>query len=99
MKLIPSHPFHVRSIRVAFAGEPGPIRIRLMRSFGRSYPDLDAPDGDLLEPPAAAVYDEGEPSAQGVGYGGQGAQSSGGIQPQIAFSVGHVDDDVAELTG
>jgi hypothetical protein len=37
-KIIPPHPFHVKSLRVAFADGTGPARIRIMTTFGRSYP-------------------------------------------------------------
>ncbi|MBN1945978.1 MAG: VCBS repeat-containing protein [Bradymonadales bacterium] len=50
MAIIPEHPFQVTTIRAAFAGSAGTIRLRLMLSFGRSYPDLDNPEGDLVEP-------------------------------------------------
>ncbi len=54
MKIVPTHPFRVRAIRLAFGGEPGPVRVRLMTTFGRSYPggwpDLDAPDENLVPP-------------------------------------------------
>ena len=50
MKVIPEHPFHATSIRVAFSGDAGPVKIRLMNTFGRSYPDTDAEDGDLIPP-------------------------------------------------
>ena len=50
MKVIPEHPFQVTKVRVAFAGDAGPIRLRLMHTFGRSYPDLDSPEGDLIPP-------------------------------------------------
>ncbi len=47
MKMIPSHPFQLTTIRLAYAGDPGSARVRLMTSFGRSYPDLDNPEADL----------------------------------------------------
>jgi hypothetical protein len=37
-KLVVSHPFHVTKIRAAFAGEPGRVRLRLMKSYGRTFP-------------------------------------------------------------
>ena len=50
-KIIPRHPFQVLAIRAAYAGDPGPIRIRLTDTWGRSYPDVDgAEGGDLIEP-------------------------------------------------
>jgi len=42
MKVIPEHPFQATAIRIATVGSPGPIRVRLTESFGRSYPNLDA---------------------------------------------------------
>ena len=57
MKVIPQHPFQVTTIRVAYAGNSGPIRLRLMRNLGRSYPDLDSADGDLLPPIETDVQD------------------------------------------
>ncbi|MBW2453783.1 MAG: VCBS repeat-containing protein [Deltaproteobacteria bacterium] len=50
MKMIPDHPFQLTTIRLAYAGDPGPARVRLMTSFGRSYPDLDNPEADLITP-------------------------------------------------
>ena len=47
MKVIPQHPYEVTSVRAAFVGPVGPVRIRLTDNFGRSYPDLDT---DLFEP-------------------------------------------------
>jgi len=47
MKIIPEHPFQVKTIRAAFAGDPGPVRLRLTTSWGRSYPDEE---GDLFTP-------------------------------------------------
>lgn len=57
MKIIAEHPFQVTAIRAGFAGETGPIRIRLMHSFGRSYPDLDSDHGDLIEPIEMVIED------------------------------------------
>jgi hypothetical protein len=63
MKVIPEHPFQVTAIRAAFTGQPGPIRLRLMDNFGRSYPAWDTsanqpdPAGDLLEPIEAELED------------------------------------------
>ena len=50
MKVVPEHPFHAKTIRLSFAGGDGPARIRLMKSFGRSYPDTVSGEGDLIEP-------------------------------------------------
>jgi hypothetical protein len=63
MKVIPEHPFQVTAIRAAFTGTAGPARLRLMESFGRSYPswimpenEID-PSGELLEPIDLEVTD------------------------------------------
>jgi len=54
MKVIPPHPFWVTGIRVAFAAGTGTARIRLMYTFGRSYPhsypDVLNPEANLMEP-------------------------------------------------
>ena len=50
MKVIPPHPFWVTAIRVDFVGTPGPVKVRLMRNYGRSYPHLSHPQGDLIPP-------------------------------------------------
>jgi len=56
MKVIPEHPFQVTAIRAAFTGPAGPVRLRVMEDFGRSYPAWITPDheldpaGELLEP-------------------------------------------------
>jgi hypothetical protein len=50
MKFVPPHPFEVTGVRVGFAGEDGPVSIRLVRAFGRTYPDLDRDDADLMPP-------------------------------------------------
>ena len=57
MKFVPQHPFHLTTIRAAFSGPSGPIRIRLGAAFGRSVPrrnpvnDLTpAIDADLVDP-------------------------------------------------
>jgi hypothetical protein len=49
MKVIPAHPFHVTKIHAAFSGS-GTARIRVMRTFGRSYPDTGGEGGDLTAP-------------------------------------------------
>ena len=46
-KIISPQPVEVTSVRAAFGGPPGLIRLRLTDNFGRSYPDLEA---DLFEP-------------------------------------------------
>ncbi len=50
IKVVPSHPFLAEKILVAFAAGDGPARIRLMRSWGRSYPDVASDHGDLVAP-------------------------------------------------
>jgi hypothetical protein len=54
MKIVPEHPMHVTKILLAFARRGGTAKIRLMNTFGRSYPmskdDLDAPGANLMEP-------------------------------------------------
>ncbi len=50
MKFIPPHPFEVTGVRVGFAGDDGPVKIRLVRAYGRTYPDLDRDDADLMPP-------------------------------------------------
>jgi len=53
MKVIPEHSFYVTKIRIAFAGT-GKARVRLMHTFGRSYPaswdKLTEPWANLMEP-------------------------------------------------
>lgn len=77
MKFIPGHPFHVQTIRVAFGGEPGTVRVRLMTTFGRSYPggwpDIDAAGANLMPPldvdvtaPDPETYLELDVSAHGI---------------------------------
>ena len=50
MKVIPPHPFQVTGLRIGLAGQDGPIKLRLVRAFGRTYPDLDRDDADLITP-------------------------------------------------
>ena len=54
MKIIPAHPLYVRTLRVAFGGEPGTVRLRLMTTFGRSYPggwpDIETESANLMPP-------------------------------------------------
>jgi hypothetical protein len=54
MKVIPEHPFRVRTIRVAFGAGRGDPRLRLMKTMGHSYPadypHLDEGDGNLIAP-------------------------------------------------
>jgi len=77
MKIIPSHPLHVKTIRVAFGGESGAARVRLMTTFGRSYPggwpDIETPSANLIAPidvqvtdPDPEQYIEIDVSAAGV---------------------------------
>ncbi len=52
-KFVPQHPFRVDTIRVAFAGS-GKARLRLLTTFGRSYPggypDISQPEVNLTDP-------------------------------------------------
>lgn len=48
MKVIPDHPFQLTTVRAAFGGDPGRIRIRLVRSYGRTYPDHVSGEGELI---------------------------------------------------
>ncbi len=50
MKMVPPHPFRVTGLRVGYAGNDGPVKIRLLHAYGRSYPDVDREDPDLMEP-------------------------------------------------
>ncbi|NUO52035.1 MAG: hypothetical protein HOV80_24555 [Polyangiaceae bacterium] len=54
MKIVPKHPLHVRKLRIAFGGDPGTVRVRLMTTFGRSYPggwpDYEAESANLIVP-------------------------------------------------
>ncbi len=61
MKIIPEHPFRVTSLRAAFVHESGNVRLRLMRTFGRSYPDIGLISGDLMPPQQFEVT---EPNAE-----------------------------------
>ncbi len=60
MKIVPAHATRVTGIRVAFAGS-GWVKIRLMGTFGRSYPagwpDIDAPGANLTDPVDFLVHD------------------------------------------
>ncbi len=53
-KLIPEHPFHVTKLRAAFAGMGGKVRLRLQRTFGRTFPwpwpDTTDTTQDLMPP-------------------------------------------------
>ena len=40
MKIVPQQPFRVTAIRAAFAKGTGPVKLRLQRAWGRSYPGL-----------------------------------------------------------
>ena len=73
MKFIPPHPFELTGVRVGFAGADGPVNIRLVRAYGRTYPDLDRDDADLMPPievdadvQAADALVEFELGSQGV---------------------------------
>jgi len=60
-KVIPDHPFQVTHIRAAFAGNGGPVTVRLTTMLGHSYAAVgvpeDAPVGDLLDPIEVEVED------------------------------------------
>ncbi len=65
--ITPAHPFIVRALRVAFASGTGTARIRLVESFGRSYPASflgvsDTGDVDVV-PPVEIDVDVSEPDA------------------------------------
>ena len=60
MKLMPEHPFQAESIRVMFLGDPGPVKIRLSRAFGRSYPGVD--EAEDLIPPIETVVEAPDPN-------------------------------------
>ena len=50
VNILPTHPFHLGALHVAFAGVgSGTAHLRLVKSFGGSYPDLSA-DGDVIRP-------------------------------------------------
>jgi hypothetical protein len=61
VKIIPSHPFHVRTLRIAFSGGGGTARLRLMKTLGHSYPadwtDLDGGTANLMPPIDVEVTD------------------------------------------
>jgi len=57
MKVIPDTPFQVTGLRFTVVGDPGPVRLRIMKSFGNSYPDLEDPEGDLVPPQELEVAD------------------------------------------
>ena len=59
MKLMPAYPFQVDDIRVRFLGQPGPVKVRLSRALGRSYPGAD--EAEDLIPPIEAVVEEPDP--------------------------------------
>jgi hypothetical protein len=70
MKFIPEHPFLLTGIRMAFGGGSGPARIRLMTTFGRSYPGCRADDPGAIEcsdqsrdllPPQTITVTDAEP--------------------------------------
>ncbi|MBW2523532.1 MAG: VCBS repeat-containing protein [Deltaproteobacteria bacterium] len=67
MKLIPEHPFYATTIRVAFV-TGGAARLRLMTTFGRSYPGgwegfpfWEDEAANLIEPIDLDVPDEPDP--------------------------------------
>ncbi len=57
MKIVPQAPFRAHTLRVGLQRGPGPVELRVVTTFGRSYPDLDGEDPglplggpDLIEP-------------------------------------------------
>ncbi len=60
-KFIPDHPFHVTKVRAAFAGTGGKVRLRLQRTFGRTFPypwpDTSDTSQDLMPPVEVDVPD------------------------------------------
>jgi hypothetical protein len=60
MKIIAPHPYHVTTIRAAFMGS-GKARIRLMHTFGRSYPgnypNVKEPAANLMDPIDVSMED------------------------------------------
>ncbi len=68
IKVVPAHPFAAKSVRVAFAKGSGKARIRVMNTFGRSYPAsyadpswLDAPEVVDLVPPIEVDVADADP--------------------------------------
>lgn len=72
VKVIPAHPFHVRKVRAAFAGEAGgPARLRLTPAYGRTYPGVSVDEdgfpivddeaSNLMPPLDFTVADEPDP--------------------------------------
>lgn len=53
-KFVPDHPFHVTKLRAAFGGDPGKVRLRLVPTFGRTFPspwpDTSDTSKDLMPP-------------------------------------------------
>ena len=60
-KFIPDHPFHVTKVRAAFGGNGGKVRLRLQRTFGRTFPypwpDTSDTSQDLMPPVEIDVPD------------------------------------------
>ena len=72
-KMIPAHPFLLESIRVTFEGDPGPARVHLTDTLGRSYPVIDDEAYAVMEPveidvaePYAGTWEEIDVSDQQV---------------------------------
>ncbi|MFO0588458.1 MAG: FG-GAP-like repeat-containing protein [Polyangiaceae bacterium] len=60
-KFIPDHPFHLTKVRAAFGGAAGKVRLRLQRTFGRTFPypwpDTSDTSQDLMPPVEVDVPD------------------------------------------
>lgn len=61
MKVIPQHPMQVETLRVALAGT-GTARFRVMKTFGRSYPELGGFVDDIV-PVQELQVDEASPES------------------------------------
>jgi hypothetical protein len=67
MKIIPQYPFWAKTLRVAFGRGPGTARIRLMTTFGRSYPggwpDVEDAAANLITPVDIDVGTDPDPES------------------------------------
>ncbi len=57
-EFVPDHPFQLTTLRLMFDRNDGEAILRLMTSFGRSYPDIDNEDADLFAPLQVIVTDD-----------------------------------------